>query len=88
VIRAFEMVLGLSSGCRPDHVALLANGEIKASEADGHPRVHSMWGLPLALTVVLKFIDREGQTSKALIASPSSLKGKSRLLKWISIPGG
>jgi hypothetical protein len=91
-LRAYETVSGPSGevcrgGLRPNHVALLADSDIEAPKADGRYQGAFDAGPPLALAVALKLFGG-GRASGALIASPSLLKGKSRLLKWNTIPGG
>jgi hypothetical protein len=48
------------------------------------PGVYSMRGPPLALVVAPRILDRGGQASASLTASPSPMKGKSRLPKRMS----
>lgn len=78
----------MSGGLCPNHVALLADSDIEAPKADGCYRGAFDAGPPPALAVALKLLGEGGRASGALIASPSPLKGKSRLPKWNAIPGG
>jgi hypothetical protein len=50
--------------------------------------VRSTWEPPLGLTVVPRFLGGGGRAFGALIASPLPLKGRLRLPKWITVPGG